>query len=451
ARGRSAPKIFPDEIDGYERTKEGSQIGLIWQRAATFGDERLLFETSTPTIKGASLIESAFEQGDQRRWHCECPHCQTFQYLKWSQVNWQKDSEGEHLPETAVYVCESCGVCWDDADRFLAIRKGRWIAAKPFKRHASFHLPEMCSLFRKLGDIVQSFLEKKRSGDIQTFINVSLAETFEEKGQQFKHTVLMERAEVYECDVPDEVCILVRAVDVQKDRLEIKVKGFGVGEESWDIDYKILRGDPTSQRLWDQLDVELSNTYRHANGSIMTCAATGIDSGAFTDHVYRFVKPREMAGVYALKGRGQEGLPLVNRGSRSNKYRVNVFTVGTWAGKDLIYRRYEIEEPGAGYLHFKKSPVFDEEYFRQLCSEKKVTRFHLGKARSEWLKIRDRNEAFDLENYCLAVLYLLSPNLDALARELSETPAERHEKQQARNVTSAVSDNHWINAGSEWL
>jgi phage terminase large subunit GpA-like protein len=30
---------------------------------------------STPTIKGASAIEAAFEASDKRRWHVRCPHC----------------------------------------------------------------------------------------------------------------------------------------------------------------------------------------------------------------------------------------------------------------------------------------------------------------------------------------------------------------------------------------
>ncbi|MDD0946290.1 phage terminase large subunit family protein, partial [Xylella fastidiosa] len=47
-RGRSAPLIVCDEIDGYERTDEGHPVSLLWQRAATFGDERFLLEISTP-------------------------------------------------------------------------------------------------------------------------------------------------------------------------------------------------------------------------------------------------------------------------------------------------------------------------------------------------------------------------------------------------------------------
>ncbi|MDD2706244.1 MAG: phage terminase large subunit family protein [Acidocella sp.] len=58
-RGRSAPLIVCDEVDGYEVTEEGHPVGLLWQRAATFGDMRFLLEISTPTTKAGSLASGA--------------------------------------------------------------------------------------------------------------------------------------------------------------------------------------------------------------------------------------------------------------------------------------------------------------------------------------------------------------------------------------------------------
>lgn len=185
-RGRSAPVIIADEIDGYSGSDEGDEVQLLWQRAATFGDQRLLFEISTPTIKDASRIESSFEAGDQRRFYVACPHCDEPQTLQWDHVDWDKDPEGNHLPETARYICHSCGGIWNDGERIAAIRTAEqsghgWKADKPFRGHASYHLNELYSCFRRLRDIVQSFLDKKHAGDLQSFVNVSLAETWEEK------------------------------------------------------------------------------------------------------------------------------------------------------------------------------------------------------------------------------------------------------------------------------
>ncbi|WP_419669187.1 phage terminase large subunit family protein, partial [Xylella fastidiosa subsp. multiplex] len=87
-RGRSAPLIVCDEIDGYERTDEGHPVSLLWQRAATFGDERFLLEISTPTIEGSSYIDDAYRAGDQRRFYVRCPACGCEQTLEWEHVSW---------------------------------------------------------------------------------------------------------------------------------------------------------------------------------------------------------------------------------------------------------------------------------------------------------------------------------------------------------------------------
>jgi phage terminase large subunit GpA-like protein len=82
---------------------------LAKKRTTTFWNRKILL-TSTPTIKGASRIESAFEQSDQRRFYVPCPQCGEKQTLKWQQVKWEqgdpKDGDEKHKPETAAYICE---------------------------------------------------------------------------------------------------------------------------------------------------------------------------------------------------------------------------------------------------------------------------------------------------------------------------------------------------------
>jgi len=43
-------------------------------------------------------------------------------------------------------------------------------------------------------------------------------------------------------------------VDVQADRLELELVGWGRGEESWSIEYRVLLGDPTGAAVWAELD-----------------------------------------------------------------------------------------------------------------------------------------------------------------------------------------------------
>jgi phage terminase large subunit GpA-like protein len=289
-RGRSAPKIYCDEIDGYERTQEGSPVALLSERNSTFGDDRLLFLTSTPTLKHFSAIETYYLSGDCRRWWVPCPSCGEYQILEWDRVRWDKDGDGRHLPETAHYACAHCDARWDDSARYRATRSGEWRAEKPFDGHASYHLPSMASLFVKLETLAREFLFRKKNNDLQTFVNTKLAETWDEPGEQLDHTRLMSRAEVYPAEVPPGVLVLTAGADVQQDRIEFEVVGWGSGEENWSIDYQVLIGDPTQDAVWDELlDLWRHMTWSRADGSQMRIDALAVDSGFLPKRVYRFV------------------------------------------------------------------------------------------------------------------------------------------------------------------
>jgi phage terminase large subunit GpA-like protein len=100
----------------------------------------------------------AFEESDKRRFHVRCPHCDKEQILKWHQVRW---SGSDH--DSAQYHCALCGAAWTDAQRWVAVRHGRWIAGAPFKGIAGFHINELYSPWRKISQIVNAFLESKDS------------------------------------------------------------------------------------------------------------------------------------------------------------------------------------------------------------------------------------------------------------------------------------------------
>lgn len=420
-RGRSAPIILCDEVDGYEATAEGDPINLLWQRSATFGDQRLLVVTSTPTLKGVSRVESSFLQGDQRRYFVPCPHCGESQTFKWSNVVWQKDEQGEALPETAVYACEHCGCEILDGHKPAMLRRGKWIASKPFKGHASFHLNELYSPFRKWRDIVRSFLEKKAANDLQSFVNVSLAETWEEAGERVEASPLYHRREYYRAQVPKNALVLTAGVDVQDDRLEATVYGWGLEAESWVITHRVFEGDPGRSELWRRLDEFLLAHYQHETGHKMKIAAACVDSGGhYTDAVYKFCKERAFRHIYAIKGSSNKAAPIISRPSTSNKAKIKLYSIGVSSAKELIYSRLKIPEPGGGFVHFPRDvPYIDEEFFEQLTAEKRVTRYVKGFAVHEFVKTRPRNEALDCAVYALAAYEILNPNLKAVLARLA--------------------------------
>ena len=79
--------LLMDEVDRYELSagSEGSPIALAIARTKTFWN-RKIFLCSTPTIKGLSVIEDAFEESDQRYYYVPCPECNHHQILQWKNV-----------------------------------------------------------------------------------------------------------------------------------------------------------------------------------------------------------------------------------------------------------------------------------------------------------------------------------------------------------------------------
>lgn len=429
--------VLADEVDRYPQSAgaEGDPLSLAFKRTTTFWNRKRMV-VSTPTIKGVSRIEMAYEESDKRRYYVPCPDCGAEQHLKWSNVTWEKDD-----PHSAAYCCEECGSMWGDAKRWAAVRNGQWIAEKDTKGIAGFHLNEIYSPWVPLSDMVINFLEAKKSPEtLKTFINTSLGESWEEEGIQLSDLEIYNRREEYD-RIPKSALVLVAGADVQDDRIEIEVKGFGDGDESWGIEQIILHGDPAKPKVWQELDDVLLKTYENELGYTMRISATCIDSGGhFTDAVYKFCKNKESRRIYAIKGSSTPGAPLVGRGNRSNKSNVKLFMIGTDTAKELIFARMKIDTYGPGFMHFNKS--YDEEFFKQLTAEKIMTKFERGFPRRVWVKTRPRNEALDLNVYALAALSILNPNYRAIKLNIAEYETEEDqdnsentEEKPVRNVS----------------
>jgi len=411
--------VLADEIDRYPVSAgtEGDPVNLARKRSTTFWNRKLVL-TSTPTVRGASRIESAYAESDQREFEVPCPHCGHFQVLAWARVHWEKSEAGDHLPATSLYVCEHCDAGWRDPERWSAVLRGRWAARAKFTGIAGFRLNELCSSWVRLEDTVRGFLEAKNDPSLlRVWTNTSLGETWEEQGEKVDETGLLTRREPWPKDgesrplVPEKAVLLTAGVDVQDDRIEIEVVGWGADEESWSHEYIVLFGDPSAKLVWSQLDDLLLRPFRHESGVDLYIRAACIDTGGHhTQATYRFCRTRvkRMPGgrapsfVFAVKGVAGSGPVWPKTASRNVARGVSLYLVHVDAAKDSIYSRLRIVEPGPGYSHFPLER--DAEWFSQLTAEKVVTKYHRGFARREWVKARARNEALDCRVYAYSAL-----------------------------------------------
>jgi len=407
--------LLCDEVDRYPASAgtEGDPISLGRKRTTTFWNRKIIL-TSTPTIKGLSRIEKAYEESDKRVYKVPCPHCMQKQELKWQQITWL-----ENKPESASLSCKHCAAIIPESKKQWMLQNGEWEAQAESKR-VGFHISELYSPFRTWVELVEDFLEAKKSPELlQTFINTTLGETWNmDQGEEIDSDALQDKCEQYNHEaIPQEVLTLTAGVDLQTDRLEVQVIGWADNLEAWVTEYKIIWGNPATQEVWQELDEFLRNSYQTEDGRRLNIAATCVDSGHMTDQVYGYTRGKNSRRIFAIKGASIAGKPIVSKPQFVGRRKTALFTVGGDTAKEFIHAR--LTDKKTNLIHFPNT--VDEEYFRQLTAERRVPKIYKGKTTLVWKQTRKRNEALDTFVYALAAVNILQPNFEKLAnREQNE-------------------------------
>lgn len=420
---RSAPcrYLFCDEVDGFpaDVDGEGDPVSLAERRTTTFARRKILL-TSTPTVRDFSRIEAEYMRSDQRHYYVSCPACGQMEWLKWPQLKWEKDK-----PSTARYECEHCKERFEETYKPQMLANGEWRnTVETDGKTAGFHLS---GLYSPLGwcsweQLVDDFLRAKGDAPaLKSFVNTRLAETWQEDYTAMVNADgLMAKRLAYEPGTcPDGVVLLTAGVDVQDNRLAVSVFGFGEGETSWLIYHQELMGDPTQNEVWGQLDQVLATKWPTSTGKELTIKRMAIDTGGHCTHeVYRYVRERLPQGVVAIKGSNRRNSPAVGKGSkvdvnwrgRTIKKGVTLYLLGTDTIKTTLFGRLRHND-GNGSMHFGMAA--DDDYFRQLTSERQALRYHRGFPIREWVKKSgDRNEALDCAVYAYAAMLLFSRRMN---------------------------------------
>ena len=410
--------LFLDEVDAYppDADSEGDPLTLAIQRTATFARRKILI-VSTPTVKGLSRIEKEFENTDQRYFFVPCPHCGHFQVLKWEGIHYDSD-----LTEV-TYVCENCKGAIRDHHKTEMLSKGEWRATNKEKvsdKVIGFHLN---SLYSPVGWLsweacVQNYeMAKDNEQLLKAWTNTTLGLTWEEKGDSPDWGVLFDRREHYRIGtVPQGAYVLTAGVDVQNDRLEAEIVGWGQNLESWSIDYRIIYGSPTDAETWQKLSRILEEDFESEDGIARKINMLAVDTGFATQEVYNWVRSQSFNNVMAIKGVDNSLVPLnsptkvdINYKGKKISGGVRLWKLGVSILKGELYGwlKKTKREDGSiphGYCHF---PEHATEYFKQLTAEQLVTKIVKGYPKREWQKTRDRNEALDCRVYARAAAIAL--------------------------------------------
>lgn len=415
-RSMPARYVFMDEVDAYpgDVDGEGDPVGLAEARARTFARKKI-FMVSTPKVSGASRIEREYESSDRRRYFVPCPHCGHKQYLEFERLRWDKGN-----PASVYYECIECQGHIHEHHKTDMFLDGEWIptAQAVDGKTRGYHISGLYSPVGWLSweQIARDWESAQGSIEsIKRFKNTVLGEAWVERGDVPQWEALYQRAEDY-TKAPLGVLFLTAGVDVQKDRLEITVWGWGRKRYKWRIEHKIFHGDPTRETVWSDLTEYLDSEFEHQSGVSMRLSKVGIDSGYLSTIVYSYVRNKHDPRVIAVDGvhRGSSlvGLPRAVSATKTrskSRFGVKLYSVVGPIAKTEFYSDLqktisvsedgEIEYP-TGYVFFNKD---DDEFFKQICSEQLVTRKNRnGYQVTEWQKLRDRNEALDCFVYARA-------------------------------------------------
>ncbi len=398
---------FPADVDN-----RGDPADLAIARTKAYSDRRKVFWNSTPGIKGMCRVSTRYEASDRRHYHVPCPQCGARQVLEWENLRWARET----APHGAYFVCATQG-CVIEAHRKAAmVAAGTWIAEAPGEgREPGFHIWQAYSPFVSWDDTVAEWLKAK--GDPikeKVFTQQVLGEAYEAKGEAPDFLKLFARREEFPLGrLPAGALFTTMGVDVQADRIEWAVWGWGIGKTSWLVDRGLVEGDTAVPSTWAKLDPLIARHYEDWQGRPWPIEAVAVDSGYNTQAVYGWTRARGDR-VMAVKGLPGHLAPALGTPTRQEidwrgeklKRGVLLWPVGTWTLKAEFYAnlRKTIAGPSEdggfppGYVHLPTA--LDETYLRQLTAEYLATRERRGYQIQEWTKARDaRNEALDIRVY----------------------------------------------------
>lgn len=333
-RGKSAPLVVADEIDGYSKRVRKAMLTLIRNRQREFGLEALAYICSHPDAGPTEGIDQVLSESLVHLWHWNCTHCRKASSpcaeadirMTWNVSALLEKAEGmdpravrSMVKREARLVCPHCKATFNNAERIAMSNAGCWVqphqrldptGTVQGKRQTSdamgFVIHGFMSPFIDLGDLAAEFALAKITADttgdatnLKEVVVKSMGETFEgakaeEQVENWK-TIKARLSAPYPLKhVPHGVDFLTAFVDVQGDRFEVRVVGWKRNLESFLIDVFPIKQWPNGDTVdpanrltdWDLIEsrvLEMSwplvSNRGDENDLFLSVARTAVDMG----------------------------------------------------------------------------------------------------------------------------------------------------------------------------
>ena len=416
-----------DEIDRYAKDikGEGSAIDLIQKRLSNFDNSKFVLG-STPATVDDSNIEKLYNNSSSGLFNVPCPLCKEFIVFKFENLTIEDGN--------AYHRCPACKELVPESHRVQMVRSGKWVHRNPnIKNVKGYEISALYNIFqtdnvswRSLKDEYDESLkdETKR----KSFVNTREARPYGFSSSDFVDWQDLHRTASDRPIIPDPLCLITCAVDVQADRLEYEVHFWGARYECSAFVHGAIKGDPMQHDVWHKLATQLSKKYGYKKKKNYSIDIVGIDTGYLSDRAFGFVKAMKLRRQARGEGPQAVGLRGTHTGETVIKYapessylekstgkkrkRKARYLINVNMAKDLIFKaikssyRYKIgadkEKPKNYYYDWSNK---SEWYYKQLASEepKIVVYQGLPKTRYEKRPGFPRNEILDLWVYNFAL------------------------------------------------
>lgn len=421
---RPFPNIFCDEVDKYPLTlgEEADPVSLAINRTKAFPGRRKIGIVCTVTVELGEVWQR-YLPGSREHYFAPCPHCGkrwVFRY-DWSEASPFQYDATEGLAgagETARIACPHCTGSISDAERRRALLKGEWRSTA--KAEQAGHDPGCrsfwyCALQSPLQRLDKLAIEmaKARGNDtkMKDVQQSSMTLPWEEPGSERydKRFILSHRLQYEAGTVPDGVELITGSVDVQKRWLIAHFRGWAHTTPlptSWLIEWRYItrvHGDSVGQAL-DEVADNAADGWTKANGETIQPALAFVDSGAFTEDVYAWVRRQNQRQWRAYKGTDR-GEPY-NRTDKRKQHGVWLWVCNSSEWKLKVYELLRVDRGEPGY--FGLHGTTETEYAKHLTAEewRPVTVEKGRTVPAHWHRLRRANHLLDCEamTCCAAAL-----------------------------------------------
>ena len=371
-RRHTARCVYADEVDAMECI-EGDPLKLAERRTLTYRNRKLV-AGSSPKVEDTSLICKLYAESDQRIFEIACPHCDHRFELLWRHIEWP-----ERQPERAHAVCPNGCVIEEGAEKRKAIERGRWRATRPeVEGHHGYRSNALVSTLANCawGKLAREFIVAKDDSDLlRAFSTTILAEPWRDATDDVDDAALAARAEPFDLEsIPAEVLAITIGCDLADDRIEASVVGHTKSGDALVLDHAVLYGSPSDQRdpVWTELSELLRSRWPHPRGGTLKVDAACVDGGdgEHLDAVLAFTTPRLRHRIFATKGVYGPGRQAIARSRGKGRA---LFILGSDTLKGQIINRLARGRT----IRFGRD--LGENYFLQLCSERRIVRMSRGR------------------------------------------------------------------------